>query len=192
MYSDPSDGHLIARGSDAHQFALVRTLCPPTANNLLPLSYIVLQRYAQVGEGGTYHGDKLLQTLDATNIFVGFVHNEAVSVHLLEGLFEGIQARLGHDLPGPASEGLILLRHTLSPPSPRFFLRWVSIWRTNMLASKEPRNMIYMHYFSQIFNRLVGGLPLFTELSRRVLLGNSQDHEGIERAGAVLQAPAPE
>src|SRR5215211_7135803 len=107
MDSDPSDSHLIARGSNAHQFALVRTLCPPTANNLLPLSYIVLQRYAQVGEGGTYHGDELLQTLDTPNIFVGFVHNDGVSVHFLEGLFEGIQVRLGHDLPGTASEGLV-------------------------------------------------------------------------------------
>jgi hypothetical protein len=33
---------------------------------------------------------------------------------------------------------------------------------------------------------------LFTRLPRRVLLGNSEDYEGIERAGAVLQAPAPE
>jgi hypothetical protein len=30
------------------------------------------------------------------------------------------------------------------------------------------------------------------ELPIRILLGNSEDHEGIERAGAVLQAPAPE
>src|SRR5215210_9227474 len=86
MDSYPSDGHLIARGSDAHQFALVGTLCPPTANNLLPLSYIVLQRYAQVGEGGTDHGDELPQTLDAPNIFVGFVHNDVMSVHFLEGI----------------------------------------------------------------------------------------------------------
>src|SRR5215217_2378571 len=86
MDSDPSDSHLIARRSDTHQFALVRTLCPPTANNLLPLSYILLQRYAQVGEGGTDHGDELPQTLYATNIFVGFVHNDGVSVHFLEGI----------------------------------------------------------------------------------------------------------
>src|SRR5829696_2741910 len=86
MDSYPSDGHLIARGSDTHQFALVRTLRPPTANNLLPLSYILLQRYAQVGHGGTYHGDKLSQTLDTTNIFVRFVHNDVMSVHFLEGI----------------------------------------------------------------------------------------------------------
>src|SRR5215207_771696 len=86
MDSDPSDSHLIARGSDAHQFALVRTLCPPTADNLVPFGYIVLERYVQIGEGGTYHGDELRQTLDATNIFVGFVHNDGVSVHLLEGI----------------------------------------------------------------------------------------------------------
>src|ERR687890_2538782 len=92
MDSEPSNGHLIARGSDAHQFALVGTLCPPTANNLVSLSYIVLQRYAQIGEGRTYHGDKLLQTLDAPNIFGGFVHNDVVSVHLLEGIFYGLQA----------------------------------------------------------------------------------------------------
>src|SRR5215210_798090 len=83
MDSEPSNGHLIARGSDAHQFALVRSLCPPTANNLLPLSYIVLERYAQVGDGGTYRGDELSQTLDTPNIFVGFVHNDVVSVHFL-------------------------------------------------------------------------------------------------------------
>src|SRR5215216_4252874 len=65
MDSDPSDCHLIASGGYAHQFALVGTLCPPTANNLVPFGYILLERYAQVGNGGTYHGDELLQAPDA-------------------------------------------------------------------------------------------------------------------------------
>src|SRR5215211_4692018 len=108
MDSDPSDYHLIARGRYAHQFALVGTLCPPTANNLLPFGYIVRERYAQVGDGATYHGDELLQALDATNIFVGFVQNDVVSVHLCEGILEGIQVPLGHDLPGTPSEDLVL------------------------------------------------------------------------------------
>src|SRR5215210_3794335 len=147
MDSDPSDSHFIACGSDAHQFALVRTLCPPTANNLLPLSYVVLQRYAQVGEGGTYRGDELSQTLDATNIFVGFVHNDGVGVHLLEGLFEGIQAPLAHDLPGTASEGLVLFsRHILIPPfSPAFP---GGLWlHPYIVEPSELEHMSQMHYF---------------------------------------------
>src|SRR5215204_4113234 len=103
MDSDPSDYHPIAHGSYAHQFASVGALCPPPANNLVPFGYILLERYAQVGDGGTYHGDELLQALDATNIFVGFVQNDVVSVHLCEGILEGIQAPLGHDLPGTPS-----------------------------------------------------------------------------------------
>src|SRR5215218_3304620 len=59
MDSDPSDGHLIASGGYAHQFASVGALCPPTANNLVPFGYVLLERYAQVGDGGTYHGDEL-------------------------------------------------------------------------------------------------------------------------------------
>src|SRR5215207_4797785 len=43
------------------------------------------------------------------NIFAGFVQNDLVSVRILEG----IQATLGHDLPGTASEGLVLFRHIL-------------------------------------------------------------------------------
>ena len=82
MDSDPSNCHLIARGSYAHQFALVGTLSPPSANDLVPFGYILLKRYAQVGYGGTYHADELLQALDATNIFVGFVQNDVLSVHL--------------------------------------------------------------------------------------------------------------
>src|SRR5215212_9677007 len=86
MDSDPCDSHRIARGCDAHQFALVGTLGPPTADDLIPFGYIVLNRYAQIGKGGTYHGDELLYTLYATNVFVGLVHNDVVSVHLLEGI----------------------------------------------------------------------------------------------------------
>src|SRR5215204_1258801 len=147
MDSYPSDSHLIARGSNTHQFALVRTLCPPTANNLLPLSYIVLQRYAQVGNSRTDHGDELLQTLDATNVFVGFVHNDGVSVHLLEGLFEGIQVRLGHDLPRTASEGLVLFsRHMLIPPFLSRFPR--RLWlHSYIVGLSEVQHMSQMHYF---------------------------------------------
>src|SRR5215212_7278038 len=114
MDSDPSDNHLIARGSNAHQFALVRTLRPPTANNLLPLSYILLERYSQVGDGGAYGRDELSQTLDTTNIFARFVHNDVVSVHLFEGIFEGIQVRLGYDLPRTPCQVLVLFGHRLS------------------------------------------------------------------------------
>src|SRR5919199_1370100 len=109
MDSNPPDGHPIACGSDAHQFALVGTLRHPAANNLVPFGYIVLERYAQVGNGGTYHGDELLQTLDADDVFVGFVQNDVVSVHLLEGILERIQAPLGNNLPGTAGEGPVLL-----------------------------------------------------------------------------------
>src|SRR5918998_4798548 len=119
MDGDPREGHPIARGSDAHQFALVGTLRRPTANNLLPFSYRVLERYAQVGEGGTDHGEELLQTLDADDIFVGFVQDYVLRVHLLEGILEGIQASLSPDLPGAASERLVLFGHSLSsfPPA---------------------------------------------------------------------------
>src|SRR5215203_33681 len=86
MDGDPCDSHLIARGCDAHQFALVGTPRPPTADDLGPFGYIVLQRYAQIGKGGTYHGDELLHTLYATNVFVGFVHDDVVGVHLPEGI----------------------------------------------------------------------------------------------------------
>src|SRR5829696_5986118 len=86
MDSDPSDHQLIASGGSAHQFALVGALCPPSANDLVPFGYIVLKRYAQVGYGGTYHGDKLLQTLDAMNIFVGLVQNDVACVYLCESI----------------------------------------------------------------------------------------------------------
>src|SRR5215208_6151538 len=88
MNSDPSDHHLIASGGYAHQFALVGALCPPPANDLVSFGYIVLERYVQVGYGGTYHADELLQALDATNIFVGFVHNDVLSVYLCEGILK--------------------------------------------------------------------------------------------------------
>ena len=103
MDSDSCEGYLIARGSDAHQFALVGTLTYPSGNNLVPFSHIVLDSYAQVGDGGTYHGDELRQTLDAYDIFVGFVQDEVMRVHLCKRILEGVQTPPGNDLPGTAS-----------------------------------------------------------------------------------------
>src|SRR5215216_1333096 len=60
MDSDPSDHHLIASGGYAHQLALVGALCAPSANDFVRFGYIVLKCYAQLGDGGTYHGDELL------------------------------------------------------------------------------------------------------------------------------------
>src|SRR5215213_4111594 len=102
MDSDPRDRYLIARGSDAHQLALMGSLPHPPGNSLVPFSHTVLERYAQVGKGGTLHRDELCQTFDADDIFVGFVEDEVVRVHLCEGIFEGIQGSLDNDLPGTA------------------------------------------------------------------------------------------
>ena len=78
----------------------------------------------------TYRGDELSQTLDTMNIFVRFVHNEGVSIHFLEVIFEGIQVRLGHDLPGTASEGLVrgpalIVRHPPKLTPEEVMRRWV-------------------------------------------------------------------
>ena len=43
MDSDSCEGYLIARGSYAHQFALVGTLPYPPSNNLVPFIHIVFE-----------------------------------------------------------------------------------------------------------------------------------------------------
>jgi hypothetical protein len=103
-----------------------------------------------------YRGDEQSQTLDTMNIFVRFVHNEGVSVHFLKVIFDCIQVRLGHDLPGTASEGIVrgparIVRHPPKLAPEEVMRRWVTEWYKEGVAI-DPEEL-------SLAQRKVGDLP---------------------------------
>jgi hypothetical protein len=74
---------LLSRGYP-HQFTLVSAAYSPAGDDLVTLSYLILDGDVEVGEGPEERGDKLLGFLGALDVLIGFMPDEISGIHLVD------------------------------------------------------------------------------------------------------------
>ncbi len=76
--------YLLLSESYPHQFTLVSTAYGPACDDLIPLSYLILDGDVEVGEGLEERGDELLGFLGAVDILIRFVPDEIRGIELVD------------------------------------------------------------------------------------------------------------
>ena len=76
--------YLLLSGSYPHQFTLVSTAYSPASDDLVTLSYLILDGDIEVREGVEERGDKLLGFLGAVNVLIRFMPDEIRGLHLVD------------------------------------------------------------------------------------------------------------